>query len=841
MNTIQKAVITLLFLFLPSLIFAQIIEIEAIEENTFKRIEYFSIVGFSSGKQTRVNNKIPYSIFSSYDSVLVQAFGYKNNWITDFTLPQRISASRLVPWGVILTPLNTEINEVIISAGKFEEKKKDVAQQINIIKQKDIEFSSPSTTADVLQNSGNVLVQKSQGGGGSPIIRGFEANKVQIVIDGVRMNNAIYRGGHLQNVLRIDNNALDRVEIIQGAGSVIYGSDALGGVMHFITKKPRLNTNDTAKLLFNVGANTRFGTANNELTGSLNFNFGWKKVALFTNLSFSQFGNLRQGVVGLDSDREVWRKNYITARINNKDTMVINTTPLVQLNSGYTQLDFIQKVLFKSSDLVEHTINFQYSTTGDVQRYDRLNQTDSGRNADIPANRFLGESPTLNPYRFAEWYYGPENRLLLTYSLNLKKKLPRSTKDNLRTTDFGKITVAWQDVTESRHTRRFNNLQRTDRREKVQVLSVNADFQKQKNRNEFRYGGELIYNNVKSTAQQVNILTNKVAKAITRYPDGGSNMTYAAAYATLNRELRKGFILNSGVRYSVVNLNASFEDTSLTKFPFSSVSQTNSALNGNIGLIYTTPRGWRFSGLVSSAFRAPNVDDLGKVFDSNPNDSIVIVPNPDIKPEFTYNGELSIGRLLGERGIVEATGWYTLYRQAIIMQPYNLGGANTIIYDGVPSRVFANQNVNNAFLYGSSINLSWRVYKSLVVKGTVNYTYGRSETDSTPYPLAHIAPVFGRVSASWKIRLWKLEVSSLFNGAKKISDYNIVGEDNYYESTLNGMPAWFTLNIRSSYQLSEYSSIQIAIENILDQNYRVFASGISSPGRNVLVTLRAWL
>jgi hemoglobin/transferrin/lactoferrin receptor protein len=838
MKCIQKAVVALLFLFLPNLFIAQIIKIEAIEEVTFKRIEYISISGFKEGKYHKLSNKMPYTVFSAYDSVVVQAFGYKNKWITDFTLPQNISASRVVPWGVMLAPLNTEINEVIISAGKFEEKRKDVARQITTIKQKDIEFLSPATSADILQNNGNVLVQKSQSGGGSPIIRGFEANKVQIVIDGIRMNNAIYRGGHLQNVLRIDNNALERIEVIQGAGSVIYGSDALGGVMHFITKKPKLNTNDTDKLFFTVGANTRFGTAANELTGSLNFNFGWKKIALFTNLSYSQFGDLRQGREGLSANRKMWEKNYFTTRLNNRDTMLLNTSPLVQLNSGYTQLDFLQKVLFKTSDLVEHLINFQYSTTGDVPRYDRLNQTDSGRSANVEANRFLAENPNTNPFRFAEWYYGPERRLLLAYSLNLKKRNPNKQLKNL---DLGKITVAWQNIDESRHTRRFDSPLRVSRNERVQVASLNADFQNQKGRNEFRYGGELIYNNVLSNAHQVNINTDEVTNAITRYPDSGSNMFFGAVYTTLNRELRKGFVLNSGLRYSLVTLNAQFNDTTLTKFPFSGVSQSNSALTGNLGAVYTTPKGWRFSILASTAFRAPNVDDLGKVFDSNPADSIVIVPNPDIKPEFTYNGEIGIGKLIGEKGIVEATAWYTLYRQAIVTQPYNLNGANTIVYDDVPSRVFANQNVQNAILYGGSLHLNWKAYKSLVLRGTVNYTYGRSETDSTPYPLAHIPPVFGRVSASWKIKFWQLEFFSLFNGTKSVRDYNIEGEDNFYQSTINGTPAWYTLNIRSSYQLSEYSSIQISVENILDQNYRVFSSGISAPGRNILVTFRAWL
>ena len=129
------------------------------------------------------------------------------------------------------------LNEVTIAAGRFAEMKKHVPQQVQTISAGKIRFLNQQTTAELLTHTGNILVQKSQLGGGSPIIRGFEANKVLIVVDGVRMNNAIFRGGHLQNVLSMDNSILDKTEILFGPSSVLYGSDALGGVMSFYTKK----------------------------------------------------------------------------------------------------------------------------------------------------------------------------------------------------------------------------------------------------------------------------------------------------------------------------------------------------------------------------------------------------------------------------------------------------------------------------------------------------------------------------------------------------------------------------------------------------------------------------
>jgi hemoglobin/transferrin/lactoferrin receptor protein len=106
---------------------------------------------------------------------------------------------------VYLLPNAQTENETVVSANKSTEKRKDVAQKIQVIRAAEIQFQQQTSMADVLANSGSVFVQKSQLGGGSPIIRGFETNKVLLVVDGIRMNNAIYRGGHLQNVLPLES------------------------------------------------------------------------------------------------------------------------------------------------------------------------------------------------------------------------------------------------------------------------------------------------------------------------------------------------------------------------------------------------------------------------------------------------------------------------------------------------------------------------------------------------------------------------------------------------------------------------------------------------------------
>ena len=96
------------------------------------------------------------------------------------------------------------LDQVVISASKIREKREDVAYSIESLDRREIENANVTQTPDLLTKTNGVTIQKSQLGGGSPIIRGFEANRVLLVVDGVRMNNAIYRSGHLQNALTVD-------------------------------------------------------------------------------------------------------------------------------------------------------------------------------------------------------------------------------------------------------------------------------------------------------------------------------------------------------------------------------------------------------------------------------------------------------------------------------------------------------------------------------------------------------------------------------------------------------------------------------------------------------------
>lgn len=727
--------------------------------------------------------------------------GYVDYYATLATLKK-------VGFTVKMTEKYNEMQEVVVSASRFEEKKKDVSQKIQVIGSKELQNMNQSSTADVLANSGNVMVQKSQLGGGSPIIRGFETNKVLIVVDGIRMNNAIYRGGHLQNVITLDNSIMDRVEIVFGPGSVVYGSDALGGVMSFTTKNPTLSYSD--KAVVKANAYTRYMSAVNGYAAHANVSVGGKKFGSLTSFTFSQFGDLKQG-----ANREPFVGNFgarpwYVQQFNGKDSMVMNADTNLQVGSGYSQYDLLQKFLFKQNEHVKHTVNFQYSSSSNINRYDRL-------------TLMSGSKP-----RFGEWYYGPQKRLLASYSLELSK----STK----LYDKARFIFGYQQIEESRVDRRFQKVAQNNRIENLDILTANLDFAKQIGKNEIRYGLEGWYNKVNSTAFVKDIETGIESPLDTRYASGGATMSSFAIYATHTLEISEKLILNDGLRFSNVGLNAKFTDTTFFNFPFKSAKQTNNALNGNIGLIYMPTEECRITTVVSTGFRAPNVDDLSKVFESTPGN--INVPNPDLKPEYTYNGEIGISNLFGEWLTAAATGYYTLYRNALTVQDFTFEGQDSIMYGGQMSKVVATTNANKAYLYGLELAVNGKVNKNVSLYATYNYTHARIVTDTTAIPLDHIPPAFGKFGVQISDNKFRADLFVNYAAWKRIADYNPSGEDNQAYALPEGMPSWYTINARVSYQFNKYLGLQVACENILDRNYRVFASNISAPGRNFIVTLR---
>lgn len=736
---------------------------------------------------------------------------------TIYTLLVFIACAPLWAQEKVDTTKTSYLDEVVVSANKIAEQRRLVAQQVQLINQATIKTFNAQTSADLIQNTGQVAMQRSQQGGGSPMIRGFEASRVLLVIDGVRMNNAIYRAGHLQNIITMDNNTLDRAEVLYGPSSTVYGSDALGGVIHFMTRNPELAKGSA--LNFSGNAFTRFGSANNEKTGHVDFNLGGTRFGSFTSFTYSDFDDLRMGEkINKALGEEYWvRYNYAErAPDNSGDLLVTNSDPYVQKFSGYKQYDLLQKFLFKQSDRVQHVLNFQYSTSSNIPRYDRL--TD----------------PQGSGLRSAEWYYGPQKRLLTSYQLKVN--------DLGKLADALTVTASYQDIEESRHDRRFNSNNLNHRTEKIKVGALTIDLQKKIKANQLRYGFDSQFNNLNSTAYRENISTGTISALDTRYPDGDNTVNYWALYATHTLPINDQWTLNDGIRLGGSSLHSTFVDKTFFPFPYDEITQQNVYASGNLGIIYT-PSSWKFALMTSSGYRVPNIDDVAKVFESVQGSATttgtLVVPNPDLAPEKTINGDFSVTKFFGSKARLEGVVFATDFFDAIVTRPGTLDGQSTVIYNGFPANVVSSQNAGKAYIYGYSISGQIELVSKLNLTGSYNYTYGRVKNDDgTKTPLDHIAPAFGRIGFNYTNANFYAELFSNFSAWKRLEDYSSSGEDNLQYATAEGMPSWYTINLRVSYSLNKIFTFQAGVDNIADLQYRQFASGINSPGRNIFGTLR---
>ncbi len=681
-------------------------------------------------------------------------------------------------------------------------------KQVKVLEAEEIERYEARTTADLLESTGEVFVQRSQLGGGSPILRGFEANRILLMVDGVRLNNAIYRSGHLQNAISVDPFLLENTEVIFGPSSLIYGSDALGGVIHFKTKRPRFLGEDGAGRI-SLQAAQRFTTATEENTSHWDLGVSGKRVAWIGSVTKSQFGIVTMGKKRMHGD-DRWGliPEYVTT-IGGQDSIIPNPDPSSTPNSGYTQYDLAQKLNFALSDSTRLLLNVQYSTSTDVPRSDQLAIYRDGQ------------------LRYAEWSYGPQKRLLTSLQLDLLSKSSAYDK--------GSVIIAYQQVGEDRITRNYRSDERFIREEDVGVFSINADLVKRIKKKDLYYGLEVTSNDVKSEARIVNISTGEQQKGPTRYPDGGSRMSTISVYADLNAELNDKLILNGGLRLAQTYLDSKYNDTTFYTLPFNEIIFNNGALTGSASLFYTPTDVWEIGLTAATGFRSPNVDDYGKVFERA---GIVVVPTDGLKPEYTLNGDLRIARTFSEGNTrIEGGAFYTHILDAIVQRNSTLDGMDSLLYEGSLAQIAINENASEAYIYGWSAALEIALSEELTWSTTASKTVGRVVDEDVP--LSHIPPFFAKSNLSYFADNWYLSAYVIYNDTKLADDIGPGRTDNQ-DQGLDELyfPSWYTLHLQAGTTIADRLHLGLNLDNLMDVHYKGFASGISAPGRSASITLR---
>lgn len=802
------------FLLISFLLFHCVIQsfaqkIQVVQENSLEPIAYANLYCVSAanakgvGKVADAHGFFNLEFFKGCDTLRFSAVGFSSQIIAVRDLKS------MKQW--VINHEEFSLPVITVSHRRFDEPSRISPQKQRKINRDHIAKQNPATTAELLANTGEVFMQKSQQGGGSPMIRGFAANRLLIAVDGVRMNNAIFRGGNVHNILSINPYTVEQAQVVFGPGSVLYGSDAIGGVMDFKTLNPLSHTDSGMDVRFR--SQSKYATANHEMAQHAEFYVASPQWSSVSAVTVQRFGNLTMGSNGA---RDEYLRSFYADRIEGADTLVTNPNPYVQNPSGYEQYNALQKFKYKLSPQTQLTYAFHITQTSNVPRYDRHIRYRNGMQ------------------QFAEWYYGPQKWNM--HHLNLLHYANHNWFESWN------LIVAYQFYEESRFSRRFNDPERFNRIENLHLGSLNWDFNKTLNKkSNISYGVETLFNQVQSQGSITHVDLGVTQDGPARYPN--ANWFSSGVYATYFRELNSVWKYYAGARWNYFYLNADFSNNlPFFPLPFQNATLNNQAPTGNTGMLADLGKKTQFTFNLSTGFRAPNVDDMGKIFDFA--DARVVVPNSNLAPEYAYNVDIGWTQIVGRRAKIDFSAYYIYLDGAMVRRNHTLNGLDSIDYDGQMSQVQAILNASATYIVGSQLNMEYKLTPRWSANTRLNYQHGKEQTpDGNTTFARHAAPAFGNVVLQYKNHRWQAMAEYRASAEVPHARLNIEEREKIEIYALDEQgnpfaPAWSILNLYVNYKINTFWSFYGSIENVTNQSYRPYSSGMVSPGRNFMISVK---
>ncbi len=718
---------------------------------------HFTITGVPSGRYKLVVKHI------SYQPMILEDITLPEDGVTDM-------GDVWLAYGIF----NSE--QVVVTATRTEHKAIDLAQHVNSIRAPDLIERASKTSAEALREEPGLFVQKTNHGGGSAIIRGLSSNQILLLVDGIRLNNSVYRLGNHQYLTTVDFNMLDRIEVLRGPGSVQYGSDALGGVINLQTKKPAYSENG---LRMNYHALGRFASADNEKTGRSEFSLQGSRLALLGGFSLKSFDDLRRGE-------------------NSSNPLLEQSASPTQSPSGFSASDMDLKLIYSPGAQQEVIASWQKSAQYDVPRYDKYENNEAYR-----------------------WIYTPQERELLYISYRKKGIIPYI--------DALKTTMSYHNQVEGRETQSAADALLVREKDDIRTLGFTTQLNTYLPGQLLTFGFDFYSDNVLSSRTQSDPLTGSVSADLRgRYPDN-ARYDQLGIYLQNELSLSENWFLTPGMRFSHHTARFTLPEESGDSGILSSVNQHFNSITGSLGMVYKFNTHLRMSALLSQGFRAPNLSDLSKLGESK--GEVYEVPNPDLRPERTQNLDIGIrysGRSM-EAGFVI---YYTQLSGLLASADATYMGRSRIEIAGRFFKIKSKQNSGRGFISGIEPYFRKQLSSRFSLRTHLTYTYGQNTTMNEP--IGGIPPLFGLIGIQYIHKRFRSNSYMRF-----AHDQNRLSSDDRDDPRIppEGTPGWYTFNTRVLLPLTSGMRLHAGIENILDFNYREHGSGINAPGRNIILTI----
>ncbi|WP_417733215.1 TonB-dependent receptor domain-containing protein [Rosistilla oblonga] len=650
----------------------------------------------------------------------------------------------------------------------------DAPQLGTIVDRQDLERRQASSMYRALQNEVGVLLQQTGNGQLSPFIRGLTGQQILVLIDGIRMNTSILRPGPNQYTGTIDPGTIERIEVIRGAESAIWGSDAIGGVINVVTRSADPMRGDYLSPQFTQFYSTAEASSYTRTAFS-----GWYGATGVTGgVSYYDVGNLD---IGGDMGR--------------------------QAATDYTQYagDIkLQRMLHRDHML---TVALQHFEQNDLKRSDRFLPFVLGP----PSN---GNIPTQRPTVF-----DPQQRDLI-YA-----RLEGIVEDDLFFADAYSFTMSGSRTKEATVVDRYADNDPTSvptRREIGEfddlgwgsVMSIVKDIG---DFGTLTYGAD--YYDESIDAQRVRIDNPTTGGATPtpidpQYPDD-SKADRVGVYLSWHVPLTERLDATSSVRYENINVSGTPNFTTLGPTYFERSYQD---WIGSVGLSYRLTDEWRLIGGVYEGFRAPTIDDLTANKDSLQNNvSVPLVGNLAVQPEHSLTYEVGF-KFNYDRLRMQVVEFWTDFDSFLSRE--TIGGVDFL----------TNQT---AYLNGTELTGEYMLHRNLALYGNFAYTYG--QLTSSDEPISRIPPIQGIVGLRFDepkqgcyfdIYTWMVDRADRYNDAN-------LGDVRFIPA---GTPGYATLNIRTGQRFGDANQhlVSLGLENITNKYYRVLGSGVDGAGFNAI-------
>ena len=674
---------------------------------------------------------------------------------------------------------------LVVTASRFGQAAENVPYTAQSIDLTTLRENQHRSLPEALQFTPGVLVQKTAHGHGSPFIRGFTGRQNLLLVDGVRLNNSTYRSGPVQYWSTVDPLSIQRIELIKSQGSVLFGSDAVGGTLNAFTKFSDFRAKKSGEAYTAGSAAYEYRSSGQgshvgrlETEAGVGENFG-----VWLGVSAKDFGDIEDSAVG---------------RMN---------------GTGYPEQGLDFRADFAISPDSTLTLAHQYLNQDAISRWHRT-LANPGWNHD---------GHLAAPGRWTANDYDQERSLsYLRYAGTSPQQAAFITRWN--------ATLSYQTTADSEFQNR-NPAEDSLRQSNIDLATSGIDLTLESDLGPgtLVYGFDFYHDEINSSGSRNNRAGTAFKESLPIADD--SNYDLFGVFSQYQWKPVERLEITPGIRYTLAEASLGrFYDASGTLQR--NESQTWDSLVGTLrGIYHIDPQLSLFSG-ISQAFRAPNLDDLTGNLSAKSGATALGSTDLDSEEFITY--EIGTRHQTATTSL-EASIFYTDVDQLISAVPTTLGASSTVA-----------TNASQGYIYGAELQAAWRFHTQWTLTGFAAWQDGRTETPDfiggpiSDKPMTRLLPLTGSLALRWTCESAKYWIEGRLLGATK--EDRITAVDQAADSQripTGGTPDYLVASLRAGWEIHENLSLTCGIENLSDQDHRKHGSGQNEPGLQGIFGIRA--